>query len=97
MCERFSVFQCIDSYTPLCYVLNPEEQKVLNITCKFFYCRCFVKSQCKCLQKKKAWISNKIMEIKTKIWTARRNAMLVAYKYKNGAYFHSLKWLALFL
>ena len=29
-------------------------------------------------------------------WSARRNAMLVAYKYKKGAFFHTLKWIALF-
>ena len=30
-------------------------------------------------------------------WSARRNAMLVAYKYNNGTFFHTLKWIALFL
>ena len=30
-------------------------------------------------------------------WYARRNAMLVAYKYKHGTFFHTLKWMALFL
>ena len=30
-------------------------------------------------------------------WSARRNAMLIAYKYKKGAFFHTLKWIALFL
>ena len=30
-------------------------------------------------------------------WGLRRNAMLVAFKYKNGRFFHILKWIALFL
>ena len=30
-------------------------------------------------------------------WSARRNALMVAYKYKNGSFFHTLKWIALFL
>ena len=30
-------------------------------------------------------------------WSARRNAILVAYKYKNGKFFHAFKWIALFL
>ena len=30
-------------------------------------------------------------------WNLRRNVFLVALKYKNGAFFHILKWIALFL
>ena len=30
-------------------------------------------------------------------WLSRRNALLLAYKYKNGKYFHTLKWIVFFL
>ena len=59
MGEKISDFQTINIVqrididkhcTRVCYVLNvkPEEQKVLNIISIGFYCRCFIKSQCKC-------------------------------------------------